>query len=251
MVNAVASSSPSGGRSLRVNGALVNWDEALGVVLGYAFGTIDLPWKPEPSSVGPAVEGGVPRWAYRTYDCVPPSEGCKLTDIDILVPNAINARMGGAVIAGLHAVSAELSKEFAALDELGRAFWELDERDVLEQPADGAGPWPLWRAWSIVEGVPGSGIAVTDKVLHHKRPSIFPLLDNKTYAELGSPPDPWRHIHQDLTATAQAWQELDRAFAEAATNRQGVPVTRLRLHDILLWAQAVGAWDDCRGASPQ
>jgi hypothetical protein len=78
---------------------------------------------------------------------MPAGEGCGLTDIDVLVPNAINARMGGKVIAGLRAMSAELSAEIAALDELGLAFRELDESEVVRRPADGDSARHLWRAW--------------------------------------------------------------------------------------------------------
>jgi len=200
---------------------------------------------------GSAGHGRVPRRAYRTYDCVAAGDGCTLTDIDILLPTAINAQMGGPVVAGLHAVSAAVSEQIAELDERGRAFWEYDEGEVGEQPADGDPAWPLWRAWSIVEAVPGSGKAVTHKVLHHKRPSVFPLLDNKTYAELGSPPDRWRRIHQDLTSAEAAWKELENEFEGQAALRGGKALTRLRLHDILLWTRAVDQWDACRAAGAE
>jgi hypothetical protein len=245
----VSSSSTGGGLSLQVNKSSIDWNEALEVVRGYAFATVDLGWKDKPSFVGQAVAGQVPQWAYRTYDCMPAGKGCGLTDIDVLVPNAINARMGGKVIAGLRAISAQLSAEIAGLDELGLAFWEFDESDVVRRPADGDSARPLWRAWSIVSGIPGAGIAVTHKVLHHKRPSVFPLLDNKTSAALGGGGDAWLQIHRDLTATPDGWTELERAFANEAVGRDDVSLTRLRLHDILLWTDTVDQWDACRAAA--
>lgn len=249
MVSAAIASSPDAGvTQLQVNGSRVDRVEAFEVVLGYAFEEVDIAWRPEPLSVGPRVACRVPRRAYRSYDCVAAGEGCTLADIDILLPTAIDARMNGAVVAGLRAVSAELSVQVAALDERAQVFWEYDERAVGEQPADGDQAWPLWRAWSIVEAVPGAGIAVTHKVLHHKRPSVFPLLDNKTYAELGSPSDPWRRIHQDLTATESAWKVLEAEFEAQACQRGGTALTRLRLHDILLWTRAVDQWNACRAA---
>jgi hypothetical protein len=60
-----------------------------------------------------------------------------------------------------------------------------------------------------VSGVPGAGIALTHKVLHHKRPSVFPLLDNKTSAALGGGGDAWLQIHRDLAATPDGWTELE------------------------------------------
>lgn len=249
-VDGGGSNCPDEEQSLQVNGPLCDWHEALEVVMGYAFAEVDLDWRRAPSFVGPDVTGAVPRWAYRTYDCVPVGDGCGLTDVDVLVANAINAQMGGAVIAGMRAVSGELSPHIESLDELGLAFWDLEEPELTEQPDKDDRAWPLWRGWSIVEGVPGASIAVTHKVLHHKRPSVFPLLDNKTHAELGGGTDAWLLIHRDLRATAAGWEALERCFAAEAARRKGVCLTRLRLHDILLWAQAVGDWDRCRDAAP-
>lgn len=242
------SSLPDVPNPVQVNGKSVQWDDALDVVVGYAFEDVDLAWLRPDGAVGSDLAGSVPRWAYRNYDCIAASDGPLLGDLDVLVANAINAQMGGGAIGAVRAVSGELSEQIAALDRVGRAFWDFDEREIAEPPAQGDDAWPLWRAWEIVRGTPGAGMAVTHKVLHHKRPAVFPLLDNKTYEALGKPDRAWRSIHRDLVATVDAWGTLEGAFVREARARKGVPLTRLRLHDILLWTQAVGDWDECREA---
>ena len=75
------------------------------------------------------------------------------------------------------------------------------------------------------------------KTLHHKRPELFPLLDNKT---MGSylPRDSWQIIHADLTAFAPEFAALEEWFAGEAAQRGKVGLTRLRMHDIILWLHA-------------
>ena len=47
-------------------------------------------------------------------------------------------------------------------------------------------------------------------------------------------------IHDDLTATADAWRLLESAVATLLDSRDLPSLTRLRLHDILLWTRATG-----------
>lgn len=85
--------------------------------------------------------------------------------------------------------------------------------------------------------LPGVDVAITHKILHHKRPDFFPLIDNQTLKILGS--RAWLTIHDNLTANPTGWDQLERQIATLAHNR-GVALTRLRLHDILLWTSVTG-----------
>ncbi len=111
----------------------------------YAFEDVDLAWSRPDGAVGSDLAGSVPRWAYRNDDCIYASDGPLLGDLDVLVANAINAQMGGGAIGTVRAVSGELSEQISALDRVGRAFWDFDEREIAEPPAQGDDAWPLWR----------------------------------------------------------------------------------------------------------
>jgi hypothetical protein len=53
-------------------------------------------------------------------------------------------------------------------------------------------------------------------------------------------PGGWQVLHDELTDQAGQFTYLEQWFAAQATNRGGVHLTRLRLHDILLWANTRG-----------
>jgi len=169
---------------------------------------------------------------YRYYDCVPASPG-GLSVGDVTMTAALDSRVSGAAVLGVMTVAPEVSE---ALDNIPtwQTFWQLAHDDVVTPPAEGTTAWWVWRAWHVLFGVPEVGVAVCNKVLHHKRPWLFPLLDGVTvqaYPELLA----WAGVHEELTEQRDAFDELESWFAGFAKARDGVPVTRLRLHDILLW----------------
>jgi hypothetical protein len=108
--------------------------------------------------------------------------------------------------------------------------------------------WAMCRAWELLMRIPGFDIARTHKVLHHKRPKQFPLLDNRTAAHLrnrcaGEPESPlWDMVLQDLHRNGGAFGQLEDRFAKAISgHRQSeklVPLFRLRMHDILIWCDS-------------
>jgi hypothetical protein len=57
--------------------------EALDAVREYAFGTVMI--DPDRRFPRPFASHTVPRYAYRTYDCVPASDGARFSDLDLLV----------------------------------------------------------------------------------------------------------------------------------------------------------------------
>jgi len=224
---------------LQVAGIHFPLDEAMQVIAGYAFATTESTWKPWGNSeVGERPSGRMAKWAYRTYDCVEGAPGM-FDDVDILVTVGLNSGIHAKELAALQAIKGELA---AALQEIPEqfAFWELPRADIREDPKEGPGHW-IWRAWWLAMGAAGSGVAVTHKTLHHKRPRVFPLLDNETLKPFqGIVTDAWERIYDDLTAQEATFVDLERWFAGLATRLGGVPLTRLRLHDILLWCDCTG-----------
>jgi hypothetical protein len=85
--------------------------------------------------------------------------------------------MRAGTIAAIRAVAKSVSDALKQLDEHGRFFWDLPPKDIAEVPPEASPAWG-WRAWSLLMGAKGVGIAVAHKTLHHKRPSVFPLIDN-------------------------------------------------------------------------
>lgn len=236
------------GEQLTVAGRKVPLDDAFDVVLGYAFASTRGQWTMRRGGVGvPLPQPTVARWAYRTYDCIPADPSPRLGGIDLIVANGIDAQMRGRTLASMLSVVGEVSTQLEALDEMRVPFWELDRREVAAQPAEGDRAWPIWRVWTLLMGAHYCGVAVTHKTLHHKRPDLFPLLDRKTLKKLG-PKDAWGQIHDDLVATPDAWAELEERFTAEAQRREGVCLTRLRLHDILVWTDTTGDWDAARDA---
>ena len=84
-------------------------------------------------------------------------------------------------------------------------------------------------------GLPQVERAITHKLLHHKRPELFPMLDSLTSPHLGAQ-HAWATIHRDLTRNCREFAELEEWFADlAAAVTDSASLTRLRIHDILLW----------------
>ena len=97
----------------------------------------------------------------------------------------------------------------------------------------------MWRAWRLLDGITTIAVAISNKVLHHKRPWLFPLLDRKTSKAFPTG-EAWPGVYDDLCNQQPQFEQLERWFAPIAAVRGGVPLTRLRIHDILLWAKQAG-----------
>jgi hypothetical protein len=112
------------------------------------------------------------------------------------------------------------------------SFWTLP-RPELKDPQKGTASWCLHRAWYLIESVPKCGATKTHKILHHAWPHLSPLIDRQTMTSWEITCG-WK-IHKDLVDQPAAFEELEVWLASLAGARGGVPLTRLRLHDILLW----------------
>lgn len=204
------------------------------VLAGYAFKTERIDFDPGTrTAVGdPPVLEPRPVWGYRSYDCVPADSGA-LTDRDLLVSAGLNGRVDSKAFLSLRAAEPEVSRALQAIPD-EQTFWDLDAKDIAGLPGRRTGAWSVWRAWWVLMCTPDVGLALTHKVLHHKRPALFPLLDNQTVAAL-PPGRAWLSIHQELTEGAAEFEDLENWFADQAVERNGVRLTRLRIHDIVLW----------------
>lgn len=222
--------------------------EPLALIAGYAFGvhTPVVDQVDRPAGVDePPTERAL--WGYRTYDCIPASPGIALSGVDLTVASGLNARMNVDRVGALQAVAELVGESLAHLDD-APPFWELD-RDELHAPTvEGTHEWWAVRAWALLMSQPDVGVAVTHKTLHHKRPNLFPLLDGVTRRHLPKSLA-WATIHEDLTGQAETWAQLETDFAALIHRDRGdVELSRLRLHDILLWLTAVGEDDLARNA---
>lgn len=217
-------------------------DEAEAVLAGYAFGTDPTTrWKPVrgPGYGGAPGSDPAPLWPYRTYDCVPPSPGPQVSAADVVVCAGGSAEASVRLVAGVLAVADEVSEALARSPDV--PFWCLREADIAHgahTPAEDTPAWWMHRASWLLLGVDGMRPASSHKILHHKRPDLFPLLDSETRKVLASR-DPWHAVWSDVTGLPAAQlTELTRRFAVLAAESGTVPLTRLRVHDVLLWCHA-------------
>jgi hypothetical protein len=218
------------------------------VIAGYAFGTRPFRFRPGAQSYGPAPQvNDYSTWAYRAYDCVPADPSPALTQQDLLVVAAINVHFDSDTMLSLQVVSEDVSEALARIPADIR-FWELDRESLGREanPGKDSHEWSLLRAWWLLRGAPNVGVAIAHKVLHHKRPLLAPVLDEATISLLGH--DQWVRIHEDLTEQEEEWSSLEGWFSALSTEHDGVPLYRLRLHDILLWSDAAGWRDVAAGA---
>jgi hypothetical protein len=224
---------------ITVGGAVYTESQAKAVIAGFAFGTTSLNWSSPPGSVGPPPSASTRgRWGYRTYDCLPADTG-PLSVADLSITASIDSRVDGEAILGMLGVAPETSEAFARIPPWVK-FWDLPQGHLASLPPAGTDSSWMFRAWSLLSGVPGVGVAIANKTLHHKRPWLFPLLDGVTEKAypLGQA---WVHVHRELTTQQPQFAKLEIWFTDRAIQHQGTPLWRLRLHDILLWSDLSGA----------
>lgn len=226
----------------------IAWSDALAAVLGYARAQRDLRIRWTPSHPD-GITIKVRAYAYRVYDCVPPSEDDEFAWLDVLVVDGINGKMDQKAITALKdaADRAWPHVRTAIRRAEGRAFWELPEDEVRRTARPGTAGKALDNAWRECIATGGIGVALTHKLLHHKRPALIPLIDGLTAPKLEPHKDTtvglWGVVHRELQANADQFEALERAFADLVNGVDDVPLTRLRLHDILLWLTAARKWD--------
>lgn len=222
--------------TLRVAGERVSFDEAVAVAVGYCLGTrASLKASPDGAVGDPVGTLTLGAFAFDTYDQIPAAVGFNLEPVDVLVADGLNAQMLGRDVAGALAVADEVGDQIRQITVNRQAYWEIDRVD--RRPEDEGHPaWPVWRAWTILSSVDGMAVARVHKILHHKRPRVFPLIDGKTLGPLGRG-QAWATIRGDLDATPELWGRLEHVVNGHLVAHGKTPIFRLRLHDILLWTR--------------
>jgi hypothetical protein len=230
---------PDGGPPLRLPSAgpdPLPAATAVAAVLGYARGRRPLWFR----SLGQP-EG---RWlrvlafAYERFDARPRGTG-PLGDDDVLTAEGLHGRLDPAGWAAVRAAMDDVAPLADAVTEraAGRAFWELPavELSVLGEPGTvGA------ALRSIGERVAGPSRAHLGAALHHRRPELFPIVSATTRQQLLPHLEEGDSgveavVHRELVTGADAFAVLETTVSDLLVATGGVPLTRLRLHDVLVW----------------
>jgi hypothetical protein len=224
------------------------WDDALATVLGYARATRSLKIKTPSHPDGHVVQ--VRAFSYSVYDCVPASDDDEFAWLDVLVVDGLNGRLSQRSIVALKDAGERAWKYVhrAEVRAGGRAFWDLPIEEVIAPEPPGTTGEALAAAWAECMGTDDIDVALTHKLLHHRRPRLFPLIDRKTRFRLEGQVQPgagrlWAVIHRELTRNAEQFTRLESALDELLTGTDDVRLERLRLHDILLWTDKTGQRD--------
>jgi hypothetical protein len=215
------------------------WETALAAVLGYARGRRPLRFRTPDHPQGRWFS--VPAFGYERFDRQPVADG-PLGDADVLVAEGLHGRLPPA---GWTAVRAALDDvgplaDAATARAAGRACWELpaEEFSVLAEPGTvGAALRGVWQRTQDADRVRPDLVSAA---LHHRSPALVPHVDRTTRRQL------WPHVvegdsgveavvHRELRANAAGFAALEAAVAALLADGAGPPLTRLRLHDVLLW----------------
>lgn len=158
---------------------------------------------------------------------------------DIVATAALDTGVSGEAVLGVDAIRHDPNETLVHIP-VATTFWQLPVKDFDERPsASGTVSWWVWRAWALLIGLTGVDRAITHKLLHRKRPWLFPMLDSVTSAHLGGF-RAWATIWEDLARHEQEFAGLEDWFAALASAHDGVRLTSLRIHDIMLWGELSG-----------
>ncbi|MGY1714245.1 DUF6308 family protein [Geodermatophilus sp. SYSU D01106] len=203
---------------------------ALAAVLGYARGRRPLFFRSPSQPQGRWVE--VLAYALDRFDGQAPETADRPTDRDVLVAEGLHGRLDPAAWREVRSTLDDVWPLVRTmLDRAnGRPMWELpdDEFSVLGEPGT------VGAALRTLTGSPGARHVVA--ALHSRYPGLVPLVDGVTRRQLyghvsEGDSGPEAVVHRELTANAGAFASLETATAALI----GRPLTRLRLHDVLLW----------------
>jgi hypothetical protein len=207
----------------------IPWDTAVSAVVGYALGRRPLRFRSISYPDGQWAQ--VPAFGYERFDAHPGTD-LELGETDILIAEGLHGRLQPkeweALRDTLHQVRPLATKliERAA----GRRFHDLpdDEFSVLAEPG---------TVGAILRELrQGAEPHYVVAALHHRHRDLVPLISDTTWRQL----IPHREegdsgveavIHRELRANADAFAQLEQATAELLPTS----LTRLRLHDVLVW----------------
>ena len=206
---------------------------ALAAVVGYVHGRRPFHFRAPNARTGRWVE--LPAFGPERFDRRPVAQG-PLGEQDILTAEGLHGRLAPDAWAAVKAALDDVSPlaDAAIARAADRPFWELpdDEFSVLAEPGT------VGAALREVGRVAADSADHVLAALHHRRPELFPLLVRSTRWQLlphvrEGDSGPEAVISRELRANAAAFARLESELAA-----RDVRLTRLRLHDVLLWLAA-------------
>lgn len=212
-------------------------DLAVRAVLGFARGRRPLWFRSPGEQAGRWVQ--LPAFGYDRFDRRPAAVGSP-RDEDVLTAEMLHGRLDPAGWGNVrHALDDTARHATAAVDRAaGRPFWELpdDEVSVLGEPGTvGACLREIWN-----RGTRAGHPEFVSAALHHRRPALIPHIDRTTRLQflphlVEGDSGIEAVIHRELRANAEAFAALESTLAALLVQDGDVRLTRLRLHDVLVW----------------
>jgi hypothetical protein len=223
------------------------WDTALAAVLGYARGRRPLRFRSPDHPEGRWFQ--VLAFGFERFDRQWGTAGDP-GDADVLVAEGLHGRLDPAGWAAVRGALDDVRPiaGAAVARAAGREFWALpdDEFCVLDEPGTvGAALREIWTRCAEADGVRPEHVSAA---LHRRQPALLPHVSPTTRRQL------WPHlregdsgveavVHRELRANAAGFAALETTVAELLGSPPGaprapaaeLPLTRLRLHDVLLW----------------
>jgi hypothetical protein len=216
------------------------WDSALAAVLGYARGRRPLRFRSPDHPEGrwyQVLAFGFERFDVQQVSAGDPGDG------DVLVAEGLHGRLDPAGWAAVRRALDDVRPlaDAAVARAAGRPFWALPagEFSVLDEPGTvGAALREIWTRSSDTDAVRPQHVSAA---LHRRHPTLLPSLSPTTRRQL------WPHlregdsgveavVHRELQANALSFAALETTAAALLGPPAGrAPLTRLRLHDVLLW----------------
>jgi hypothetical protein len=212
----------------------IPWDTALAAVLGYARGRRPLHFRSPSSPTGRWVQ--IPAFGYERFDLRAGSDR-PLGEADILIAEGLHGRLDPAAWSAMRSLLDDVRPLADAAIEraAGRTFSQLpdDEFSVLAEP--GTVGAHFRHIGQFVQEAHGVSAPHVSAALHHRSPDLFPLLVRTTRWQLlphvrEGDSGVEAVIHRELRANADAFESLRQALTSCS-----IPLTVLRLHDVLLW----------------
>lgn len=181
----------------------------------------------------------------RQYDFAPKGEPTVLTGAEIWTTRIIHSRV-------THAERDELEKASASWE----SHWAAISPDAVINDADPAVEGGLYdsmlKLYTLMTRIPGVSTAKASKILHFKRPDLYPILDSRLvelyrdsaavaaqrHPERGFKRMYWAAIRNDVVANQAALSSLRHDLRNQSDDIDRLTkLSDLRLLDILSWSE--------------
>ncbi len=225
-------------QQVTVAGDTLSMDAAQACIGQYCGAPADR-WEPDPGRVVD-IDPDLLRFnahAYRSFDCVAGTPGRTLEVLDVLVAAGIGTGLDAGMVDALLSVLPHVNAALDGVPDPSPTFWAMDREALFGDGGLWAFEGALWTAWALLMNLQGITIATTHAVLHHKLPTLVPVLDRRTVKHFSRRSEAWKETHADLQRDVDTWDEIEAWHHDTLVPRlpQGaVPLNRLRMHAIIL-----------------